>query len=436
VNPPSTPDGCPEDSLDDSETAKANHYSWNLRVNVVVELFWGFALSLVSTYTILPVFLAGLGARERLIALIPGINLAGYALLQLPSAYFTTRLRRKTSVMIWLHVPIAGAWVAAALIAKHIAPFRPETARGLFLACLAAASLIGGIGIPMWADYLNRQTPARTRGRFFGWAFAAGSLAAVVGGLFAQRVLDRLAFPGNFGLCFFAAGTAMFVGVLPYMLVRETPVEPTRFGSARDFIRHVTTVLIRDSGLRRLVAARYVMEAGVMGAAFYAVRALQVCDLPDSAAGTFTVIATAAQIPAMLAVGSIGDRWGFRRVLAAGGSLGVLATLVALLGRAPSHFYLMFVFAGLVFACDLVSTINLVIELSPDRDKTLYQATYNTLLVPPRVAYPLLAGWLAEGPGLPALLKVALLMQALGVAMVLMLVKDPKGPPGQRGEQV
>ena len=93
-------------------------------------------------------------------------------------------------------------------------------------------------------------------------------------------------------------------------------------------------------------------------------------------------------------------------------------------------------FAGLLFACDLVSTINLVIELSPDRDKTVYQATYNTLLVPARVAYPLLAGWLAEGPGLPVLFKVALLMQALGVAMVLMLVKDPKGSAGRRGEEV
>lgn len=430
------PEGRPASGDLDHEIEKANHYAWNLRINVVSELFWGFALSLVSTYTIVPVFLAGLGASPRLIALIPGINLVGYALLQLPSAYFTTRLRRKTSPMIWLHFPIAVAWVTAALVARNIAPHQPETARKLFLACLGTASLIGGIGIPMWADFLNRQTPARTRGRFFGSAFAAGSLSGLAGGIFAQRALDRLAFPGSFGLCFFAAGSAMFIGVLPYMLVREAPVEPMRFGSARAFARHVHASLLQERGLCRLAAARWVLEGGVMAAAFYAVRALGVCGLPDSAAGTFTIIATAAQIPAMLAAGQIGDRIGFRRVMAAGGAFGALATATALLGRAPAHFYLVFALSGLVLACDLVSSINLVIELSPDRDKTIYQAIYNTLLLPTRIACPLLAGWLAERSGLPAVFRLTLFMQVTGALMVLLLVKDPKGASGSRGEEL
>ncbi len=436
MNEASAPAGRPDTHPIDDETQKANHYAWNLRVNVLVELFWGFALSLVSTYTMLPVFLAGLGAPKRLIAVIPGVSLVGFALLQLPSAYFTTRLRRKTSLMIWMHAPIAVAWVAAALVARNVAPHRPETAQALFLVCLAVASLIGGIGIPMWADYLNRQTPARTRGRFFGGAFAAGSVAALGGGAFAHTALDRLSFPGNFGLCFFIAGSAMFVGVLPYMLVREAPVEPTRFGSPGDFLRHVRRAVGRGSALRRLVAARCVMEAGVMGAAFYAVRALNVCGLPDSSAGTFTIVATIAQVPAMLAVGTVGDRRGFRLVMAVGGMLGALATATALFGRVPAHFYTLFAICGVVVACDLVSSINLVIDLSPDRDKTVYQAIYATLLVPVRVAYPLFGGWVAEALGVPVLFAITLVLQATGAMMVLLLVQDPKGSSAPRVEEV
>jgi MFS family permease len=436
VNEASASPGRPDPDPIDGEAEKASHYAWNLRVNVVVELFWGFALSLVSTYTMLPVFLAGLGASNRLIAAVPGVSLAGYALLQLPSAYFTTRLRHKTSPMIWIHLPIAAAWVAAALVARNVAPHRPGTAQALFLGCVAVANLIGGIGIPMWADYLNRQTPARTRGRFFGGAFAAGSVAALGGGVFAHRVLDRLSFPGNFGICFFIAGSAMFVGVLPYMLVREAPVEPTRFAALGDFLRHVRRAVGRGSALRRLVAARWVMEAGVMAAAFYAVRALNVSGLPNSAAGTFTIVATMAQVPAMLIVGRVGDRSGFRLVMAAGGLLAALATGTALLGRCPTHFYLVFAFSGLVMACDLVSSLNLVMELSPDRDKTIYQAIYNTLLVPPRVAYPVLAGWVAESFGMQALFAIALLMQLMGAMMVLLLVREPKGALPPRVEEV
>lgn len=436
MNGGSAPSRRPDTHPIDDEAEKANHYAWNLRVNVVVELFWGFALSLVSTYTMLPVFLAGLGAPKRLIAAIPGVSLVGFALLQLPSAYFTTRLRRKTSPMIWVHVPIAGAWVAAALVARNVAPYRPGAAQALFLVCLAVASVVGGIGVPMWADYLNRQTPARTRGRFFGGAFAAGSLAALGGGVFAHRALDRLTFPGNFGLCFFIAGSAMLVGVLPYMLVRETPVEPTRFASPGDFVRHLRRAIGRGSSLRRLVAARWVMEAGVMGAAFYAVRALDVCGLPDSAAGTFTIMATLAQVPAMLAVGSVGDRRGFRLVMAIGGMLGALATATALFGRVPAHFYGVFAISGLVLACDLISSINLVIDLSPDRDKTIYQAIYATLLVPVRVAYPLLAGWAAEALGVRVLFALTFVLQATGAIMVLLLVQDPKGSSAPGGEGV
>ena len=436
MNEQSDRDGalCPE-PVDGAEIEKANHFTWNLRVNVGVELFWGIAMSLVSTATIIPIFLTKLGASERLIALVPGVNMVGWALLQLPSAYFTTRLRRTMAPMIWLHAPIVLAWLGAALVARDLAAERPEAARWVFLSLYAVACLSGGVAIPMWGDFLNRQTPAGTRGRFFGWMFAAGSAAGIAGGLIAQRVLDHFPFPTNFGICFYAAAGAMMVGLLPYMMVREYVEKPTRFSCARAFLSHLKRAVLGSPGLRKLVATRWLMESGIMAWAFFSVRAYAVGDLDDGAAGTFTLIMAASQAPMMVLVGYVGEKLGFRMVMAIGGCCAATATALALLGTSPAWFYVLFMFAGFTVACDLVSTMNLVLELSPDRDKTVYQALYNTLLVPTRIAYPLIAGWLAERYSVRTVFMAALPLQLLGVGAALMLARDGKGAAKPGGEE-
>jgi MFS family permease len=412
----------------DHETRKAGDFAWNLRVNVGVEILWGLGLALVSTYTVLPVFLSRLGASERLIALVPGITLVGPALLQLPSAYFTTRLKHKRSACIWLHVPIALAWMGAAWIAWTLAGSRPGAAQAAFMALLGASSLIAGIGLPLWADLVNRQTPARTRGRFLGWTFAAGSVAGLLGGYLTRRLVEGLGFPSGFGWCFFLAGAAMLVGLLPYVLVRETSGDPTHLPTLGAYAAHVREVLARRGNLRRLVLVRCLLDAGMMGAAFYAVRALEAGEFPDSAVGTFTVVATAAQAPGMLVAGYVGERWGFRAVMAAGGLLSAAAALLALVGGPGVWFYGLFACAGLATACDLVSVMNLVMDMSPEADKTIYQALYATLLVPVRVAYPLLAGWLAETHGVADVLQVAILLPIAGtVALVVGFRRPPVG---------
>ncbi len=422
------------DELHEEEIEKANHFTWNLRVNVCVESFWGFAMALISTATIIPVFLSKLGASERMIALVPGITLVGWASLQLPSAYYTTRLRRKMGPVVWLHVPIVLLWMGAALVARDLAATRPDVARWLFLVLMGAAYVVGSIAIPMWADFLNRQTPASKRGRFLAWMFAAASCFALLGGIVAQRILDHFEFPLGFAICFFVAACCMMVGLLPYMLVREVAMEPTRFESARVFARHIWSIVRSRGGLKRLVVTRCLMESGIMAGAFYAVNAMDVAHLPLRTAATFTIITTAATAPMTLLAGYVGERWGFRIVLVFAGLFGAAATALALLGGGTIWFYVMFAMVGLAVACDLSATMNMVIEMSPDRDKTVYQAIYNTMLMPMRIAYPLLAGWLAAERGMATLFAVALALQLCGAVAAAVVVREPRKNAGV-GEQ-
>jgi MFS family permease len=139
------------------------------------------------------------------------------------------------------------------------------------------------------------------------------------------------------------------------------------------------------------------------------------------------MILTATGVPAVLAFAYVGERVGFRLVMAAGGLCAALATATALVAGRPAHFYLVFVLSGLAASCDFLSAMNMVIELSPDRDKTVYQAIYNTVLVPGRIGYPLLAGFLAEQFGIAAVFRAALALQIAGVLAVVLLVREARG---------
>ncbi len=250
----------------------------------------------------------------------------------------------------------------------------------------------------------------------------------------AQRFLAHFSFPLGFAVCFYVAAGCMMVGLLPYLVVREVTMEPMRFESAREFAGHVWGIVRSTGGLKRLVVTRWLMESGMMAGAFYAVNAMDVADLPVRTAATFTIITTAFHAPMTLLAGYIGERWGFRIVLACAGLFGATATCLALLGDSVWWFYAMFGVAGLAMACDFSATMNMVIEMSADRDKTVYQGIYNTLLMPLRIAYPLLAGWLAAEHGLRTVFTVALCLQLCGAAAAALVVREPRKNAGV-GEQ-
>jgi len=416
------------EALLEQHSAEQLRYFWrNFTVNVLCEAFWGFALTLVSATAVLPVYISSLGARPALLALLPAVQYLGFGLLQLPGAFYAIRLPRKREWFLGLHSFPILCWFGVAAVAQHARGLGLGTALALSLLGIGGQSLLFGAVMPMWGDFVNRQMPQQRRGRMFGVAFAVGAAAGLAAGAFTTGTLE--AHPGTkgFAICFLVAAIAMTVGIAVGFIVHEpaAPFAPTRMG-VREFVGHLREAVAQRPGLRRLLLARIPVEAGIMAGPYLAVYAQQRAGLGDEAAGTFAIALTLGQAVASPLVGWLGDRRGYKLPLVLGTALSPVALGLMLGAQRAEAFTLIFVLLGAAILADWLSTMNLVIELCPEADKTIYQALYGTLVIPQRLLYPLLAGLLVSRFDMRAVFGVTLAVQLLGLAAVALVVRDPR----------
>jgi len=416
------------EALLEQHAAEKLRYFWrNFTANVLSEAFWGFALTLISTTAVLPLYLSSLGARPALLALLPAVQSLGFGLLQLPGAFFAIRLARKREWFLGLHGFPILCWLGVAAVAHYAGRLGTGAALALSLLGIGGQALLFGAVMPMWGDFVNRQMPEHRRGRMFGAAFAVAAAGGLVGAALTAETLSGHPGPRGYAICFVVAAVAMVVGIAGGFLIHEpaSPFPPLRM-TARQFGRHLREALARRDGLRQLLLARIPVEAGIMAGPYFAVYAQQQAGLGDAAAGQFVLALTIGQAAASPLVGWLADRRGYKSTLLLSAALNPLILVLALgAGRAPA-FYAVFGLLGAAILADWLSTMNLVLELCPEGDKTIYQALYGTLVIPQRLLYPLLAGLIVSRLGMRAVFEVTLGMQVLGLIGVALLVRDPR----------
>ncbi len=404
-------------------------YFWrNFTANVSAEAFWGFSWVVTSPTVVLPLYLTSLGASPAFLALLPAVQSLGWGLLQLPGAFFAIRLPRKRDWFLGLHAIPILFWLGIAAVAYWGTALGPRLAPPLSLVGMGAAALTFGALMPMWGDFVNRQMPEHRRGRMFGVAFAVSAASGLAGSTFTARAVEAYGAPRGYAVCFVAAVVAMALGIGCGFFIHEpsSPFPPIRL-KVRQYIAHLRQVLARAEGLRRLLLARCVMEAGLMAAPYFAVYGQQKAGLSESeAAGAFVLAATLGNALASPVIGWLGDRHGYKLTLLIGAALGPVALALTLKAQTATVFCVMFALLGGVMFTDWLSAFNLTIELCPDDDKTIYQALYGTLVIPLRLIYPLIASLLVRELGIAAVFRATLAMQLLGVAAAALIVREPR----------
>jgi hypothetical protein len=90
-----------------------------------------------------------------------------------------------------------------ALVTFPLASASPTLMLWVFFALMAGASVVGGAGMPAWADLIGRMMPGPWRGRFYGLSSAVGGVLAVGGGAAAAALLRRFPMLQRFRPCYF-----------------------------------------------------------------------------------------------------------------------------------------------------------------------------------------------------------------------------------------
>ncbi len=401
---------------------------WNFTVNVLDNMFYALAISLVSQETIMPLLVSRLTDSEIAVGMISAIFSLSFLLPQLLVANHAQGLKRKLPFVLLvsgslqrLPYPLIG--LALLLFAVEA----PGLALALFFIGIAAAALGGGLVTPAWFTMIGKVIPVRRRGIFFGLADGGGLLMGVVGAYFVGRILDAVDFPGNFTLLFLIAGLPLAISWFALSLTREPESDDIKQTvPLRHYLKQLPAVLREHSNYRRFLVGYAMLRLSMMAVSFFIILANLRFELSGADIGLINAIFFGSQALMRLTFGWLGDRWGHKRNLVISAACMALAAVFALnatsvLGLIPAFFCL-----ACAISSDVVSHFNIVLEFATPAEQPTFIGLTNTLIAPFTFAGPILAGWMAGSFDISALFVVSLLCGIIGAALLLWWVKEPR----------
>ena len=416
----------PPRSDDEIAAEVERNYRWNFTVNLIEGASFLFGLSLISSSTIVPLFINKLTASPLAIGLAAVIAQGGWFLPQIFTAHVVERLPRKKPVVVNAgffleRLPII-LLAGVALIASHSA----SLALGLFLISYAWHHLGAGLVATSWQDMIASCFPVNRRGRFLGTAAFVGTGAGVFGAVLSARILAGSAFPTNFAYVFALAAAGITVSWFFIALTREPEKSiTTPRKSKRQFWAGLPKILRQDHNFRRFLMARLTLALGGMGLGFVTVAAVQRWGVSDSTVGVFTAALLLGQTIGNLGSGLLADRFGHKLSLEVSALASFLAFTLAWLAPSADWFYVAFALLGVTIGAVIVSGILVSMEFCEPQRRPTYAGLTNTGVGLVSVAAPLLGAWLAS-TGYNWLFAVSAAINLVALGMMRWLVQEPR----------
>jgi MFS family permease len=370
---------------------------WNFWVNVGDLSFVTLAGSFVFISTILPLYASYLTDSRVLIGLIPAAYLVASHGPQLFMAARAEALGRKKPWVVRVSVFERVPWLILGL-GILLWPEAPAWFSYAFLvAMLLAAQGAVGVASPAWRAMLANVVHPDRKGLMFGLGSSFGGLMGAAGALLSRYILDTVAFPRSFGVCFLLAFAGQAISWTFLTLNREPERPPdrprARLGS---YLRELPEVLRRDANFARFLISQVLVILGTLGVTFYIVYGREAFGVSDSFAATLTMVALTSQALGTPLLGWWGDRFGHRSAIEVAALLCAAAGLVMVIAPGAGWMYAAFALLTLSDAGIKVARPSLTMDLGAGGRVPTYVALTTTLLAAPALAAPILAGWLID----------------------------------------
>ena len=399
----------------------------NLTVNLLDGATFGVALGFASFGTILPLFVASMTDSATLIGLVPAIHSAGWLLPQLFTASHVSRLRRylRTVLMMTVHerIPFLGFAIVSLLL-----PIIGVNA-GLLLTFLLLIwqGLGGGFTANAWTSMISKIIPPDSRGTFFGMQAGLANLFISVSAIAAGYLLNALASPWDFAVCFFLASIFFAVSWFALAATREPednekiiPKEKTHFWD------DAKKVLSRDKNFNWFLSARILSQFATMGFSFYIIYALREFNMTEVVAGYLTATLTISQTIANIGMGWLGDRVGHRAMLIIGAVSAFLSALLAWNAASLAWFYPIFILTGLANVSMWTISMTMTVDFGSEADRPIYIGLSQTLTAPATIIAPILGGWIVDSAGFAPTFVISTILSLAMAGILIFLVKDPR----------
>jgi len=253
--------------------------------------------------------------------------------------------------------------------------------------------------MPAYSDFISKAV-YKKRGLFYGINQALGGVIGFIASLVAIRVLSFSSFPTNFRTIFWVSFAFSFISPIIISNFKETgfPVQPKK-KDVSEFIRYIPMVIRKNPNLRKYLLTRQLIGLAAMGHAFFTIYAIQTFGLSDRMLGIFTMIILLSQSLSGILWGFLGDKFGYKKILIIGSILLFLEGLLALTVNHPLGFLTISGFIGSIYSAIYISHPNLIFEIAPPEETSLFIGLSNSLIAPITALAPILGGMIVGSLG-------------------------------------
>lgn len=381
------------------------------------------AEQVASPGLVLPLLLAAVGAPIALIGSLEPIRRGLSFLPQLPAS---ARLRQ-FPVRKWFWV-VAGLVQAGCLgaMAAAAALLGGVAAGVVVVVALAVFSVASGIGSLAFQDVVGKTIPKPTRGRLLALRATVGGIFTLAVGLALQGMLGQDTSRTVFVALLVAAAALWVLGAGLFAATAEAPGATgggrNGLAEAREGMRALRGVV----AFRRYVVARVLLSVVEVATPFFALVAAMT--VGAGGLGVFLAAIGVANIVSNPFWGRVADRRSSRLVLALGGLVGLLATVVALVLAAIGDvaapvFAVVFLLGATAEAGVRLARKAWVVNAAPEGQRPLWVSTSNVLA---GIVVLALAGLgvIAQFTGVVTVLWLLLALIVAGIVATLLMPED------------
>lgn len=409
-----------------TQTVQDENYAWNFAVNLLDGVTFWFGFSLISTTTILPLFISKLTTSLLPIGLISVIHSAGWFLPQLFSARITERYEKKKRIVVgWgfflERIPI---WIM--IVSTLFAGTNPLIALGIMLLALTWNAVGAGIVATAWMSLIAKIFPPTKRGSFFGITMFIGSVFGILGSLLSVWLLETYIFPNSFIILYSIAAVFTTLSWVFLALTREPQGDVIdNEQSWQAYWKDLFKIIKDDHNYRSFVISSLIITLGGMGSGFVTISAIQRFNVSDATVGLYSLTLLVGQTLGYLILGRLADRYGHKKSLEIGVVAILMAFVIAFFMRTPTLYFLVFVLLGINLSSWIVSGMLVVWEFCDTTRVPTYSGLANTVRGVVGSIAPLIATQFASY-GFGFLFAISTLITLIGLILLKVWVTEPR----------
>src|SRR6202142_2519729 len=338
----------------------------HLRFNFIVSMFdggfFGLGAGFASFAAIIPLFFSYLTHSALLIGLVPAIHNVGWQLPQLLTAGWISRAKRNKPLMLWMTIHERVPYLGLAIVALCVPFTTKRTALIMAFLMLIWQGLGAGFAANPWISMVTKVMPQELHGTFFGTQSAAYNGMAGLSAILAGLILDKMAMPYNYSLCFALTFAAMAVSYVFLSMTREPDGSPNESDHPHAYLNKSLEILKRDKNFQIYLGIRMLSQFAGMGFAFYIIYAVRQFGMSDAAVGIMVAILLIGQVLLSPLMGRWGDRWSHRGMMSLGAIGAALSALLSWRATSANWFYAIFILEAI--ATVAIWTIPIALSVS------------------------------------------------------------------------